>query len=263
MLSNLSDELHDLSVMAVFSGLFSYVMSLCHHQVRRQYSVSAVSSEIDIILYDVKRIVNEQREEESALEMALFAICAWTDETILNMSAEDSSGLSSEWKNYLLQTRYFNTLNAGYEFFEKLNSLEVVIDCSAKANIAGFIGSQHDSVREIYFFCLALGYRGRYIDVNDEALLDGLKQANYLYLKHNNLLKLRKNKLDNSDVVQDVSIDMMELNNGFFRNNTELVIKKYSTVVILASSGFVYLLYCVFSLILDIRFNNVMQDIGL
>ncbi|WP_051261420.1 DotU family type IV/VI secretion system protein [Desulfovibrio inopinatus] len=85
---------------------------------------------------------------------AKFAVCAWVDEALLTSNWPDRE----QWKNIQLQRGYFNTNNAGVEFFQRLEKL----------------GSEDKSVREVYAICLALGFRGKYFLPDNESERDGI-----------------------------------------------------------------------------------------
>lgn len=119
----------------------------------------------DQVRGDVLRLLSESSETMKSggftpedFDLARFMVCAWVDETILS-SAWDQKNL---WQREQLQRTFYNTVEAGEEAFEKLNSL-------------GFHQSQ---VREVFYLCLALGFKGRFIHPGDEQLLEQLKVSN-------------------------------------------------------------------------------------
>jgi len=89
---------------------------------------------------------------------ALFAVCAWIDETILCSGWQERNN----WQKEQLQRIYFHTVNAGEEFFLRLSKC-------AQGN---------KSVREVYDLCLFLGFKGRYFRPDDQAALDQIKSIN-------------------------------------------------------------------------------------
>lgn len=89
---------------------------------------------------------------------ARFALCAWIDETVMNSPWQHRAA----WQRTLLQSEYYNTVNAGTEFFDRLNLLH----------------PDQNDVREIYYLCLGLGFAGRYSMDGDEFLRDQLKKSN-------------------------------------------------------------------------------------
>lgn len=93
------------------------------------------------------------------VQQAKYAIAAFIDEMILtsNWSLKDS------WADKPLQLTYFNDFSAGEEFYNKVDALR-----AAKKN----------SVLEVYYLCLTLGFRGKYVDLQGmekkKVLIDSL-----------------------------------------------------------------------------------------
>src|SRR5262245_16088715 len=77
---------------------------------------------------------------------AKYAIAAFIDEMILT----SSWGLKDSWADKPLQLAYFNEFSAGEEFYNKVDTLR---------------GSKKMTVLEVYYLCLALGFRGKYVDL--------------------------------------------------------------------------------------------------
>jgi type VI secretion system protein ImpK len=89
-------------------------------------------------------------------QSALFAVVAWVDEAVMT-SAWDGA---STWKKELLQQKYFATGRAGVEFFTRLDA----------------IAAHQQPVREVFYFCLMLGFKGKFVTKAQEKSLDELKQ---------------------------------------------------------------------------------------
>ncbi len=85
---------------------------------------------------------------------AKFAVCAWIDEALLTSNWSEKE----QWKNIQLQRVFFNTNNAGVEFFKRLDAL----------------GADEKPVREVYAICLALGFRGQFFLPDKETERDAL-----------------------------------------------------------------------------------------
>jgi type VI secretion system protein ImpK len=81
------------------------------------------------------------------IEGALFATAAWIDETVLESGWQGRES----WLQYPLQFQLFQTMNAGEEFFIRLSRLD----------------SDETAVRQVYDFCLALGFQGKYFRIED------------------------------------------------------------------------------------------------
>ena len=129
-----------------------------HFQSHHSGDVLSVQAQVDALLAAAKAQAQNAGIDEVDTTEAVFAVVAWIDEMML---ATPWSGVDG-WKRQLLQRRYFNVSNAGVTFFTRMDAL-----------------SQHQSeVREVYFYCLCLGFAGRYgYDRNPQTLAD-LKNSN-------------------------------------------------------------------------------------
>jgi len=90
-------------------------------------------------------------------DKAFFAVCAWIDEQIFC-----SEWIEKEkWQRSQLQKIYFNTANAGEEFFASLDKLD--------------IGETDKQIREVYLYCLSMGFKGMYFLPGDETALSDIR----------------------------------------------------------------------------------------
>jgi len=125
-----------------------------------------VRAKIDRAIVNGATGLSEGGYSEDQYQLALFAVIAFIDETIL-VSPWEHKDL---WKKELLQTKYFDTFNAGTVFFEKLN------------NLSAFDPAEKD-IREVYYYCLSLGFCGKYYGSENKDLLDKMKNDNLTFLK--------------------------------------------------------------------------------
>lgn len=141
-----------------FIHLIVYVCYFRKNAESLQQPYEQVRADLLRFISDSERCMNEGQFSRDDYDLARFMVCAWVDEVVL------SSGWNQKnmWQREQLQRVFYNTVEAGEEAFEKLNSL-------------GFHQSQ---VREVYYVCLALGFKGRFIHPGDEYLLDQLKVSN-------------------------------------------------------------------------------------
>jgi type VI secretion system protein ImpK len=93
--------------------------------------------------------------DESLCRDATFALVAFVDEKVLSSAWSQRH----QWASQLLQKQYFNTTNAGVQFFEYLDELNP------------FSPRERD-VREVFFYCLCLGFMGRYYRSGDRGALN-------------------------------------------------------------------------------------------
>lgn len=99
----------------------------------------------------------EQREvPQGSIDHLLYTLCALFDESVLNREKQDDGYRT--WLANPLQARYFNTLNAGEELWERIRTVlqepspdEAVLTCFSRALALGFVGryrQQSDERRE-------------------------------------------------------------------------------------------------------------------
>jgi type VI secretion system protein ImpK len=83
---------------------------------------------------------------QESVQLAKYAIAAFIDETILT----SSWAIKDAWADKPLQLAYFNDFSAGEEFYTKIDAAR---------------GAKNAAVLEVYYLCLALGFRGKYVDL--------------------------------------------------------------------------------------------------
>lgn len=91
---------------------------------------------------------------------ATFPVVAFVDELFLCSSWEHKQ----DWKKEPLQRSFFNTTNAGAEFYDRLSVLNK-------------FGPDRD-VREVYALCMGLGFRGKYFSGEDRQRYEEIKAFN-------------------------------------------------------------------------------------
>jgi type VI secretion system protein ImpK len=140
-----------------YMELVAYVAYFLKSVTKKQQPFEQVRSRVEGMLSAAYIEAVEAFGGEDA-DLARFAVCAWIDEAIL------SSGWNEKpaWQKEPLQLKYYQTLAAGENFFEKLNAL----------------GPQNNDAREVYYLCLAMGFMGRYCKEGDKFLLEQLKTSN-------------------------------------------------------------------------------------
>ena len=84
-------------------------------------------------------------------EAVKFALVALIDETVMSIPGE----CRDHWSSCPLQYEYYNEQIAGDKFYEDLRKLSV----NAHSNYEAL---------ETYYYCLALGFQGKYLDKTEE-----------------------------------------------------------------------------------------------
>lgn len=141
-----------------FVELIAYVAYTTRTIDRKQPPYEQVKNDIQRMISESESRFSRSSFSQEDYEQARFAVFAWIDETILSSSWKEKD----RWQVEKLQYRYYDTGDAGELFFEKLNRL----------------GPHQRDVREVYYLCLAMGFKGQYHSDGDRFLLDNLKDAN-------------------------------------------------------------------------------------
>jgi type VI secretion system protein ImpK len=135
-----------------------------HLQGEFQPSDEQIRRDIAALFQQEKVTAKRQGMLDKDLQDAGFAVVAWADETILKHTTWKCH---HAWNTYPLQLEYYQTRNAGEEFFERLEQL----------------GAAQQAVREVYYLCLALDFSGQYfLGLEHELKLTQMRheQARYL-----------------------------------------------------------------------------------
>ena len=141
-----------------FMELVAYVVYFVKTVGAKQPPYEQVKADILRLLTQSENVVKRGLFSQEDYDLGRFMICAWVDEAILNSSWNQKS----QWQREPLQRLYYHTLDAGEEAFERLNGL----------------GLHQREVREVYYLCLALGFKGRFHHPGDEHLLEQVKTSN-------------------------------------------------------------------------------------
>jgi len=106
------------------------------------------------LLEEFERRAERYRFNHKIIQVSKFALASFVDETVLT----NNFPLRDEWEKYPLQLEYFGEQLAGNKFFDKLQAMLKQIEVT------------QDAV-EIYYFCMLLGFKGRYAIYEKDKLL--------------------------------------------------------------------------------------------
>ena len=147
-----------MRLMDCYIELIAYVSYLLKTTATGHASLEQVKTDINQLIAKTEDNFHKSRLPQTDYDLSRFAVFAWIDEAILS-SAWPEKG---KWQGEQLQRIYYQTTDGGELFFDKLNQL----------------GPQQEQVREVFYLCLTLGFRGRYCNPGDEFLLEQLKNSN-------------------------------------------------------------------------------------
>lgn len=143
-----------------FIKIIAYVGYFLKSVAVRQPSYDQVRTDIQRLIAESERCLENGTVSRNDYDLARFAIFAWIDEAILSSPWDGKT----HWQREKLQRIYYETDDAGEKFFEKLD--------------LNTIGPHQRDVREIYYLCLAMGFTGQYCNKGDEFLLEQVKSRN-------------------------------------------------------------------------------------
>jgi type VI secretion system protein ImpK len=147
----------EVTLREVFTPLLAYILLVTRPSAGRERTSSEIRSAIDRFLREQQELVKRHDLSVAEYENARFAVIAWADEVLIRYATTRKNlELYEAWQRAPLQVQIDATANAGVEFFDRLNRLDT---------------GQKD-VREIYYLCLSLGFRGSHYNDSPETLLE-------------------------------------------------------------------------------------------
>lgn len=99
---------------------------------------------------------------------ALFIMTAIADETFLTMKWIGQEA----WSRYLLETKFFSSNAGGDIFYNRLDALLKERD------------AVHQEIAIMFLLALSLGFRGKYLGVNDSGIIDSYKEQLFSFIFH-------------------------------------------------------------------------------
>ena len=145
-----------------FIELMGYVQSFHLAVAKNQPPYEQVRTEILRLLKQSDQFVEKGYGSSEEHDQARYAVCAWIDEKVLG----STWNFKGRWRPELLQRVFYRSADAGDQFFRRLNGL----------------AAHEKGIREVYYLCLALGFKGRYCAPDDVDSLNLLKKRNLVLL---------------------------------------------------------------------------------
>ena len=153
-------EIPDLEEPCLLDGFLELMAYTCAFLEREaeQPTCAQVSAQYDLLLQRAETFREEAGFEDAPWADALFAVCAWADERILCSAWEGRPA----WLQVQLQRRRFQTTRGGELFFERLAALP----------------PEAVQQRAVFDYCLALGFQGRYFELENRPRLRTIQAQN-------------------------------------------------------------------------------------
>ena len=203
-----------------FMPLIAYVVIFQKNVATMQPAFEQVKADIQRLLYQGESSAKRSAISPEDFDQARFMICAWVDEAILGSNWTQKN----LWQREQLQRLYYNTTDAGVEVFDRLNNL----------------GFQQKDVREIYYYCLSLGFKGRFIHTGDEFLLEQLKVSNLKLLTGSSAGIPSLDKMELFPEAFPVQVSEITQQRTFFKFSLVTIVALVGPVLLF---GLLYLIY--------------------
>lgn len=143
-----------------FMEIIGYTLYMIDGLAGYQPDFDSVHGHYDTLLERSGKQAQLAKIPRSDWKKACFPVCAWVDEKILCSSWSEKN----KWQQNQLQLKFFQTTMAGREFFSRIEKLK----------------DSEREIREVFTYCLALGYNGRYYAEDDQLELSEIKVDNLL-----------------------------------------------------------------------------------
>jgi type VI secretion system protein ImpK len=212
------------------ADLFSFCLHL--QRTKDPGDPEALRLKIDEMFRSLEGRARQAEVPEPHVAQAKYAIVAFLDEMILT---SDWAAVKEVWSGRPLQLEYFNDFAAGELFFEKLTTLRGVED------------QKKLDVLEVYYTCLALGFKGMHGD------LQGMEKLKMMIESIGR--EIRKGRSKSEDNL---------LSPGWKApDGTPNLIKRFPVWVIAVICGaLLFILFIVLRLLLNSTINDVRNAIG-
>ncbi len=223
-----------------FADVFSYIFEFERCCATKQPDINEVKNGLISMLEASADYILTESVDLRDYDDARFAVCAWIDEVILHMpwTYRDS------WQRNLLQNKFYGTVNAGSEFYDRLNIL----------------GHENVIVREVYFICLALGFKGKYSLADDTVLLNKIQESIFATLVDETKIMPGDKKL-----LPEMARQLEDKEGIYTEQKTEQKFldfnRNYSLRLLLIPPLFLVLVYFIYSYFLNGIAGNIISHV--
>ena len=160
-----------MRLLDYFTDIFAYYYSLNQNQKIKTLSFDVVSAKFRSLMVKARENCDRFGFSNKDIEYSFLAVCAWVDEKILGPDSQWPE--KQKWLHSTLQKEHCGTLRAGEEFFDKLAVIHKQRDLTE-----GMKDYNEKELRQVFDYCLSLGFKGKYTTPEDEHLLNNVIAEN-------------------------------------------------------------------------------------
>ena len=148
-----------MRIVDCFTDVLLFTRKFCRGELE-QIPVEEVRAYLQDLFQKSEIMAEKDNMTGEFYQSAKYPVVSLVDEILQTSNWVEKAG----WSKNPLQRIYFNTTNAGAEFYSKLNVLNK-------------FGPDRD-IREVYALCLGLGFRGKYFRGEDRKQYEEIKAFN-------------------------------------------------------------------------------------
>ncbi len=148
-----------MRIVDCFTDVILYARKLSRGEITVE-SADEAREKLVSLFEKAKQLAQDNGMSEAVFDAGKYPVAAFIDELFLCSDWEHKR----DWKKEPLQRLFFNTSNAGAEFYERMSELNK-------------FGPDRD-IREIYALCMGLGFRGKYFRGEDRQKYEEVKAFN-------------------------------------------------------------------------------------
>ena len=154
-----------------FAAVFSYCSFVQQNPANKALTFEVVSEKFQTLMEQAKKSSEKQGYSSKDLEYALLAVCAWIDEKILGPECKWPE--KQKWLKFKMQKVHCETNRAGELFFDRLDAIHKQKDMPESQKTF-----KEQELRQVYDYCLSMGFKGKYTTPEEEHLLSNIIAEN-------------------------------------------------------------------------------------
>jgi len=161
----------NLKLVDHFTEAFAYCSFLRQNPTDKTLTFNVVSERFKLIMDTAKKNCEKHGYSLKDLEYAMLAVCAWLDEKILGPQCNWPE--KQKWLKFKIQKVYCGTNRAGELFFDRLDAIHKQKDLPESQKTFN-----EEELRQVYDYCLSMGFKGKYTTPEEEHLLSNIIAEN-------------------------------------------------------------------------------------
>ena len=166
-----------MKLLDYFIDVFAYYSYLCKNPGNKALTFDIVSGKFRSLMEKARENCLRFGYSDRDIGYSFLAVCAWVDEKILGPDFDWPE--KQKWVQSTLQKEHCGTLRAGEVFFDKLALIHKQRDLPETQK-----DYNENELRQVYDYCLSMGFKGKYTTPEDEHLLHNVIAENRQHMDY-------------------------------------------------------------------------------